>query len=199
MQVTEIGTSFSRKLAALSESQVGTWERIPDKGVVRGDPTFAALFGVDAADAEEGLPISTFTVLVHPDDQAVFHRKRKAAESRGGLIVAEYRVRDLLGGWRWLLVRGRYRRLQHGELIPAGRGVVIDVTDNKLEMSGAETPFCLAEEDGEPGSLPLHRAADYVLGALKEIRRIEGQGRQMEAAAELLLHLIAKEMVRAEG
>ena len=83
----------------------------------------------------------------------------------GGLYVVEYRTIPRPGDVRWILVRGRYERDRlTGSVF--GRGIVIDITESKIDGLVEDKAHFLAPDIPEIEA-PLDRAAGYAL-KLKE-------------------------------
>lgn len=148
---------------ALASSQVGVWYTDFDKNKAVCDATTAAIFGVDAIDAASGINISHFVRAIHPHDRAMYEVRTKRMRENGGLYVVEYRTVPRPGEVRWILVRGRYERdPSSGNIF--GRGIVIDVTDSKLDGM-IEDKVCFLAPDAPETMSPLDRTADHMLRA----------------------------------
>ncbi|MGI4977906.1 MAG: ATP-binding protein [Janthinobacterium lividum] len=92
---------------------------------LRGDDTFAALHGLDAAAATAGLPAPDAFRHVHPADRAAVVASVPAVMASRG-YTKEYRVEGL-GGTRWVMACGRR---QPGPPVRF-TGVVIDVSSTR--------------------------------------------------------------------
>ncbi len=72
---------------------------------------------------------------VHPDDLSGYHAVM-AVSDQTATVVAEYRLRDRHGNWRWMQHTGRPRILAGGDM--AGYiGTCVDVTDRRLAEDAA--------------------------------------------------------------
>ncbi|MET0517315.1 MAG: ATP-binding protein [Burkholderiaceae bacterium] len=71
----------------------------------------------------------SFLSLVHPDDVAALNAASRDALRADGIYAAEFRVRDALGRWRWMLARGRLvQRGPQGEpLLMVGTQLDVDL------------------------------------------------------------------------
>ncbi|MDQ1156910.1 PAS domain S-box-containing protein [Sphingomonas sp. SORGH_AS 950] len=99
-------------LALSSGAHVGLWDWDVCNDSVRSDARFAAMYGVDPAAAERGMPIAEFFQGIHPDD-----RERVQAEvgvamaetgiGREGRFTSEYRLVEADGTVHWVSAQGR--------------------------------------------------------------------------------------------
>lgn len=155
-----------------SEDLVGNWDWSIPADRVYADPYAAYLFGVDAVEAEAGVPLSKFTNGMHCDDRervgGLIHQRAQT----GGPFVSEYRVRSADGAIRWVLARGQFS-LDHHERPLRSRGILIDITHGRAE---APAYVATAAFDDDP----LMAAADHLIAAHKGLEAF---------GAPLLLHL----------
>lgn len=181
---------------ALTASQVGTWETSFANNCTFSDATTAALFGVDPNLAAKGLPFSTYVRSIHPDDRAAFNDKIGRVREHGGLYVVEYRTVPTPGDLRWVLARGRYERDEHtGEV--TGRGIVIDITESKLDGRTEDRAFFIMEEDAEP---PLDRAAACAIQARQAIDEVDGpEGLGLRRSVDALLLALGRTLAYRIG
>ncbi len=124
---------FSALVNADAPAEIGffTWD-ISDN-ILYADGALAGLFGLDAAEAANGLPIEVYLQRVHPDD-----RPRLARTIRDSIVADRpqyetYRVQDEQGEYSFVTGYGRGFRSRNGDtiryagvVVPADRGVPID-------------------------------------------------------------------------
>ncbi|TNC05412.1 PAS domain-containing protein [Methylobacterium terricola] len=169
---------------ALTASQVGTWETDASTDRTFGDATTAALFGVDPVQAAGGLPLAAYARVIHPDDRTAFSSKLERVRDHGGLFVIEYRTLPAPGDLRWVLARGRYERDERTGSM-TGRGIVIDITESKLDGRAEDRAFFFTEEDAET---PLDRAAACAIQARQAIDEVAGsEGLGLRRSVDALL------------
>ncbi|MFY2762626.1 sensor domain-containing protein [Arenimonas sp. MALMAid1274] len=91
---------------ALENAQDGLWDWSADTGRVYRSSRCLSMLGYPREFLDDEL--HSWRALVHPDDQA---RVTEALDQHLGGIrpnyQSEYRVRDAMGAWRWILDRGR--------------------------------------------------------------------------------------------
>ena len=200
------GASITRAIpilarGVLAASQVGVWRHDPKRGVICCDAVLSEMFGFDPDEARDGLSGDRFREAVHPDDRAMLMRRVDHLNKVGGLTAVEYRVVPRPGEFRWILVRGRYEPIRPGQGIMAGRGIVVDITECKLdgdvegqavflqsELSRQGTPL---EEDADH---PIARLCDAALAmqtALRDMRAHDDKHEPLERCNQLTLSLIA--------
>ncbi|WP_245158183.1 MULTISPECIES: PAS domain-containing protein [unclassified Brevundimonas] len=134
-----------RALAAVNS--VGAWEWDIKSDRITADAAFAALYGMDAAQAAVGAPLEAFTAAIHPEDLDRVSAEIASAVAGAGDFVSEYRVIPGPDQMRWVLARGEVYRDQAGE--PAYfPGLVIDITDRKkVEADLADIAAALGESE----------------------------------------------------
>lgn len=195
-------------LGALAASQVSTWETDVTLGRTTTDAATANLFGVDPWEAERGLPLARFIDAIHPDDREIVCRQLATTSEQGGLFVVEYRTRPTPGTVRWILARGRYERDRFtGGMV--GRGIVIDITDSKLDGHVEDRAFFLVEEDPaqenffdeDPAGLSrLDRAAAHAIATREAIDRLdETEKGEPRRIVDLLLLSLGRALARRIG
>ena len=95
-------------LALSSGAHVGLWDWDVLNDSVRSDARFAAMYGVDPAVAEGGMPIADFFRGIHPDDRDRVNNEIQAAMAEvvaGGSphrFVSEYRLVQADGTVHWV-------------------------------------------------------------------------------------------------
>jgi hypothetical protein len=176
---------------SLVASGVGTWERDPKRGLVHFDSTCAEIFGFSEEEARDGVSMDRIKRALHPDDRKILSDRLRRIQRKGGLIVLEYRTRPSPGVVRWVLVRGRYDPIRPGDRIAPGRGIVIDITESKLDGRAEDRAFFLSEAD-EADEMPLDRAADLALALHQEAVAHEQTVPGLVSAARLALILLRK-------
>lgn len=178
---------------ALTASQVGTWETDPLRDYTLSDATTASLFGVDPDQAAKGLPLATYVRAVHPEDRAALYDTLGRVREHGGLFVIEYRTYPTPGDLRWVLARGRYGREARTGAV-TGRGIVIDITESKLDGQAEDRAFFLMDEDDEA---PLDRAAALALQARQAIVEVPGtEGIGLRRLVDTLLLALGHALAR---
>ena len=115
---------------ALQGADLGIW----DWNVATGDVTFnerwAEMLGHDLSDIEPRL--TSWERLVHPDDLPRVEQILQAhLDGKTSFYEAEYRLRHKLGGWVWVLDKGKViERDADGKPLRAC-GTHLDITDRK--------------------------------------------------------------------
>lgn len=121
-------------MALSSGAHVGMWDWDVVNDKVRSDGRFAAMYGVDPAAAEAGMPIAEFFRGIHPDDRARVEAEIEAvlagAKEGGeaGRFISEYRLIRADGATRWVSARGRCIVDEAGRCVRFP-GVSFDITD----------------------------------------------------------------------
>ena len=107
----------------------GAWAWDFRTGRLWGDDRFASLYGVDPAEATNGLPGEVFFRGVHPDDALRLRIAVAGVEHGAELFKRDYRLVGR-GGVRWVSARGS---AEHDELGRATRfsGVLVDISEQK--------------------------------------------------------------------
>lgn len=116
---------------ALSSGLVGTWLWDINNDRVIGDKYMAAMFGVPAEDASNGLPLEAFTGVIHKDDRERVQESIRVALKRKEVFEAEYRIAMPDGSTRWVMARGRVEKDKKTGT-PHFPGVLLDITDRKI-------------------------------------------------------------------
>ncbi|MBW4595346.1 MAG: PAS domain S-box protein [Brasilonema angustatum HA4187-MV1] len=118
--------------SALAAGSVYTWRwNIPTDRVIV-NTAFAHLFAVDPAIATtEGLPIELFIDAIHEEDRDSVSAAINQAMSSGKGYAAQYRVRTVSGGERWLSACGRVEYDAAGNPV-SFPGALVDITYLKL-------------------------------------------------------------------
>ena len=107
---------------------VGAWDWDVVHDRVYADARFAQMFGITAAAAAEGTPLSLWIDAVHPEDKEFLKNEIRRALA-GELFSAEYRV-ITEGKTRWLYARGKCTLDQAGRPIRFP-GAIVEITHEK--------------------------------------------------------------------
>lgn len=181
--------------AALTASQVGTWERSPGDGTFRADPIAASIFGLSDEEAERGAPLTRVRAMVHPDDLHLFEERVALAGDHGGLMLMEYRIVLPSGVERWVLVRGHYEAIREGDLIAGGRGIVLDVTASN-QGAKADGGYLIVSRSEERGGNSVDRAAEHAIALLRATRDMGALGDVLMPSVELILLALGRQLAR---
>lgn len=128
-RITMDSTISQTALAA--SGVVGTWTHDHRTGTLSLSGALAGLAGLDAARAARGLSLGDFLERTHPTDRSRARNYFHAVAVVDGPVEAEFRLRDLRGATRTLLLRGRIEPGREGH--PAqGRGIAIDRTEEDV-------------------------------------------------------------------
>ncbi|MFJ7439665.1 PAS domain-containing protein [Methylorubrum thiocyanatum] len=177
-------SSASLPLATL---RIGAWEDDVSADLIRGDAIMAAIFERSEADVEKGYTWAQLSSLFHPDDLRMDPSRHRHVREEGGLFVWEHRILPAPGIVRWVIARGYFERGTDGRM--RGRGIVIDITDARMDghVEG-QSHFLTAYEASEA---VLERIADRVLDIHAMVCALEAEGspRLRELAEALLLEL----------
>ncbi|GAB2557802.1 PAS domain-containing sensor histidine kinase [Spirosoma aerophilum] len=145
--------SFDQLQTALSIGLIATWFLDIGADKVYGDVNLFRLFSVHDELGELGLPLSTFTDSIHPDDQSRVLHLIDEAIRYGQVYEAEYRIVSP-NHTRWVLARGKATYDTSNQPLTFS-GVLVDVTDRKqieLRSQIAETNFRLSVEAARMGT-----------------------------------------------
>jgi PAS domain S-box-containing protein len=155
----------------LRGADLGLWEVDLQKDKVFVDQTWAGVFG-DPPDSIEASS-SYWLELIHPDDSQRFFRAwNEHLDGSVDCFETEYRIRNKVGEWKWLLTRGKVgERTRDGEPMRIS-GIVLDIThrkcvdENMLQKSkvfmDAIDPIFI--EDLEGSVTHVNRAAEQIYG-----------------------------------
>ncbi len=120
------GAQERLQLALDAGAITGTWfwDVVADR--FTADRRLARCFSLDEKRMEAGVRLAEVVQSIHPDDEPRVQRLISTALVEGGPYRAEYRVRQLDGGYRWIEANGNVT------LDPAGQaltfpGVLVDV------------------------------------------------------------------------
>ncbi|QJW88215.1 PAS domain-containing protein [Spirosoma taeanense] len=151
---TLLSRSHEQLQTALNAGLIATWfwDVIQDK--LLGDSNLLRIFGVSQEAGANGLPLSTFTDSIHPDDNPRVQRLIDEAMETGAIYEADYRVIAPDTEPRWVFARGRFSYDEQKKPITFS-GVLVDVTDRKraeLRSQSAERRLRLAVESAKMGT-----------------------------------------------
>jgi PAS domain S-box-containing protein len=114
---------------ALDIGMIGTWVWDLATDRVVANKNMAYMFNVSETDAAKGLPISSFTGGMHPDDRPDVQKAIAATIKSKGTFEYEYRTVSRDGSVHWVLARGGIEKsTDDRDIFP---GVLIDITDRK--------------------------------------------------------------------
>lgn len=106
--------SERRLSAALSASNEGIWEWLPENKELFFSPTFFTMLGYEETSFEQ--TIDAWRYLVHPDDKFQFTQRMRACGSRKvESIEIEYRMKTSSGDYIWVMTRGSIIRIEGQE------------------------------------------------------------------------------------
>ncbi|SDO60283.1 PAS fold-containing protein [Methylobacterium phyllostachyos] len=171
--------------------KIGLWEDDVSADRIRGDAVMAAMYGLSEAEAAQGLSWNRLSSLFHPDDLRAHPTPQRHVRQDGGLFVWEHRIAPAPGVVRWVLARGHFERNADGRV--RGRGIVIDITDTRMDgVIDGPAQFLAAYEAS--GAL-LERIADRALELCGMIRDLEPEGAEyLRILIEALLHELGRQI-----
>jgi diguanylate cyclase (GGDEF)-like protein/PAS domain S-box-containing protein len=131
---------------------IGTWETTfdaQDSGLIVVDDRWAGMLGRRAEDLNPLTSANFFTRLVHPEDALVVQAaiRNAHADSSGGLLDIDLRMRHAEGHWVWTEVRGRVAERD-------ARGNPVRVIGTQIDVSARKAAeMALVESEGNFRSL----------------------------------------------
>ena len=135
---TVVLSSEERLQLAFSAGLIGFWEWDVRQDLVRANPEFARVFGIDPDRASTGAPLAEFIAAIHPDDRMSVGESIQQAVNTAGEFEEEYRVRLADGSTQWVLARGRCIHDENGR--PARfPGVAVDISGRKRAERAASS------------------------------------------------------------
>lgn len=146
--------SYDQLQTALSIGLIATWFWDIGNDKVYGDVNLLRLFGLSEEQEHTGLPLSTFTNAIHPDDRLRVTQLIDEAIRSGSIYEAEYRITGKGSESRWVFARGRLSYNEHHQPLTFS-GVLIDVTGRKqaeMREQVAEASLRLSIESARMGT-----------------------------------------------
>ena len=141
---------------------IGTWAVDPETNITVMDDTFAELFGVDPAVANQGAEIGKFTERIHDEDRPqVLAAVARAIETAGRYDI-DYRIVHPSGNVVWVTAKGK---MFTDEITGKKRfaGVAVDITERKkTEEDLRRLAARLSEAD--------HRKTEFLATLAHELR-----------------------------
>ncbi|MDE0877734.1 MAG: PAS domain-containing protein [Sphingomonas bacterium] len=179
------GSSSGEPVYAVDAVRIGSWEWDVVADRVTADPTFAALYGVDATTAMTGAPLSAFFGNVHPDDIPRVRKQIALALKQGGPFDADYRLCRPNGRAVWVSARGFCHHDDAGRPVRFP-GVSFDIDMDRRAADRMAALVKLGDELRQPGDpADLAFASARLLGETLEVSRA-GYG-TIDAASETIL------------
>jgi PAS domain S-box-containing protein len=117
-------------LALDAAGATGGWDWDITKGVLIGDPRFAALMGLDPVALEAGVPTSQFFRGIVSDDQKRVRIAVAGILAGAEVFSKEYRLLRADGGTRWVHAQGR-AVLDEADQPVRFSGHLVDITEQK--------------------------------------------------------------------
>lgn len=118
------------QLALDAGAIIGTWLWDIPNDKFTADERFARTFSIEPDKAQQGLPLSTITECIHPDDREEIETLIRQTVETGGPYRAEYRILQPDGTIRWVEANGLCQHDWDGKPLRFP-GVLIDVTERK--------------------------------------------------------------------
>lgn len=159
------------QLALDASALVGTWDWDVPGDRVYADTRFAGLYGLDPAEAANGLPIARYLGGILPEDVASAGAAIERALADGSVYAQEYRTVNGAGEVRWVFARGRCFHDGDGRPVRFP-GAVVDITREKRREERQAALLAL----GDDGSA-IGEPVDYTLRALRILGETLGIGR----------------------
>lgn len=115
--MSEAGTTFFAQVEDVPPPEIGFFAWDISDNRLHADGALAALFGLDAVDAADGLPIEVYLKRVHTED-----RPRLAKTIRDSIVADRpqqetYRVCNALGEYTLVTGYGRGFRSRNGDTV----------------------------------------------------------------------------------
>jgi PAS domain S-box-containing protein len=116
---------------ALSAGSIGSWIWDVTNNRIVANKGLGKMFELNSNEISAGLPLETFTGVIHPKDRKRVEKLIQETLKSGKKYEAEYRIVGKKGHERWVIARGRVERNAHGK-VTRFPGVMIDITERKL-------------------------------------------------------------------
>lgn len=150
---------------------VGSWDWDVAADRITADPAFAALYGVDPAEARSGTRLERFFGAMHPDDLPRVREEIAAALASGAPFESDYRLLQPDGRARWVAARGRAVLDKQGRAVRFP-GISFDIDTRKsaeLRLQALVQLNDRLRDAGDPADLAY--AAVEILGRLFDVSR----------------------------
>jgi len=120
-----------RLQVALESGAVAIWDTDLRTGECWLSDAWAAMRGAEPGPTRMTIP--QLTAITHPDDlDEIVRASRDVIVGLRSFYLREHRVRDVSGGWRWILSRGRVTARDPNGRATRMSGTNVDITDRKL-------------------------------------------------------------------
>lgn len=116
---------------ALAVGLIGTWLWTISEDNLVADSNLLRMFGVDEAEAKDGLPLEVFTTSIHEGDRERVTAKIAQTVRDAASFEEEYRTVSRDGTVRWVIARGRVETDEDGKPLRFP-GVVVDISERKI-------------------------------------------------------------------
>jgi len=189
------------RMAIEAAGGVGAWDWDIKANKVYADAGYARLHALSPEYVDAGLPVSSFTRAVHPDDRDRIRDISLAAMETGGDFADEYRLVQADGSIRWVHARGSCVLDEDGT--PArNSGVVLDITERKAvetALQAARADLDQAVEAARMGRWDHNPAAGerFWDDQARAIFGVEADSPNTQEAYESQIHPDDLEMVRS--
>jgi two-component system cell cycle sensor histidine kinase/response regulator CckA len=159
---SELDLTASRQQlrTALEAAKLGVWCHDLGTGMVTGDASTLAIFGLPEGSA---LPAKTIDGYFHPEDLPRLRSDRAQLESCHLSINAEYRIHTAIGAQRWIALWGNQLRDRTGKPLVL-TGLIQDITERKeadQRIKRLEEQFRHAQKMEAVGRLAGNIAHDF--------------------------------------
>jgi hypothetical protein len=194
MSLRPLANTLSPATLPLATLRIGLWEDDVAADCIRGDAVMAAMYGLTEAEAEQGLSWAHLGSLFHPDDLDLDPNRHRQVRENGGLFVWEHRILPEPDVVRWVLARGHFERDASGQM--RGRGIVIDVTDTRIDgLVDGPAQFLTANETS--GAV-LEGIADRAMGIFDMVSDLDADGAdRLRPLIEAFLHELGRQLAKS--
>ena len=185
------GDTLRSNALPLTALNIGLWEDDVDADRLRGDAVMARMYGLSEAEAHQGISWTRLSSIFHPEDLVWDRERRRRVREEGGLFVWEHRIVPTPGIVRWVLVRGRFDRDANGRR--RGRGIVIDLTDTRIEEHIEGLPRFHAMQEAKGSA--VERMAEHALELRELMHELDaGRAARLKAPLETLMFELGREI-----
>ena len=123
-----LSVSESRLRLALESARATTWEWNIKTNMLVWSDEISALSGVDVRSREESF--ESWRSLIYPEDHDAVDAVAELAVNSSSRIAVEFRILDVYGVIRWMLLRGCLNRVEDGRALTY-TGIILDITERK--------------------------------------------------------------------